>query len=170
MCPVIPRRIKYESTFKFSSYFRHFRIILPFVIASILLALIYAGRIVFEKTKEKFKKSKNQVRDINYGIGPSKVMQQPVHQNGFNNLSHNPKIMSTLALTFTLIICWVYAAVLYSNIYLQNFAITRALKLGLHRTLISFAIPLFFYCKNSSLRRFVYEMYFSHLDLWMSLK
>ena len=145
--------------------FRHFKIALPFLVAIVVLALIYVGRITFEKAKENWYKIKNQVQDINNDIDSTEEEQPVVQHNGLNNSSHNPQIISTLALTFTLTICLVIASTLYINIFLRNFAITKAMKLGLHRILISFTIPLFFYCKNSSLRRFVYEMYFSHCGL-----
>lgn len=152
-----------KSTISFS-FFRHFKIAQPFLIITIVLALIYTGRIAFEKAKEKMNKVRNQVQDIHYS---TTVPEQPPpnQQIGLNNLSHNPQIISTITLTFTITICLLIAGPLYINILLKNFAITKVMKLGLHRILISFAIPLFCYCKNPSLRRFVYELYFSHLDL-----
>ena len=135
------------------------------MVAIVVLALIYVGSIAFEKIKEKWNKIKNQVQDINNDVDSSEEEQPTVQQNGLNNSSHNPQIISTLALIITLTICLVIASTLYINIFLKNFAITKAVKLGLHRILISFTIPSFFYCKNLSMRRFVYEMYFSHCGL-----
>ena len=123
---------------------------------------MYVGRIAFSKFQEKMKK-RNQIQEINNGKEPSVAEheQPPIQQNVFNNSTYNPQIISTITLTFMLVICLAIAATLYIQISLKSLTITKAMKLGFHRILISFTIPMLFYFKNSSMRRFVCELYFS---------
>ena len=114
-----------------------------------------------EKAKEKYREYKNHVQEINtVSATLHEKAPQAAQQIQFNNAAHNPQIVATLPLTFALVIFGIIAASFFISLYLQSFEIMKLLKLGVHRTVVSIAIPLFFYVRNPSLRKFVCEMYF----------
>ena len=131
---------------------RQFKVNVPFLGISIFIATTFYGRIYIQKFQDKLKKIRNEVQQIN--------IEEPKLQNiQLNNLAYNPQIVSTFSLTLTLIVSLIFISICYIGLYYEYFSIAKILKLGYHRMLISFAIPSFFYCRNSSLRRFVYELY-----------
>ena len=82
----------------------------------------------------------------------------------FNNLAFNPQVVSTIPLIVTVLITLSIAIIYHMNVYFKSYYLVKLKMLGCHRILLTFAIPLFFYCKNASMRRFVYELY----CFWMS--
>ena len=141
--------------------YRHFKIAAPYLAALLVITLTYVGKLAIEKAKEKYREYKNRVQEIN-------TVSATVHENAppaaqqiqFNNAAHNPQIVATLPLTFALIIFCLIGASFFISLYLQSFEIMKLLKLGVHRTIVSIAIPLFFYVRNPLMRKFVCEMYF----------
>ena len=138
---------------------RQFKAAVPFLGISILIATIFYGRIFINKFQDELKKYRNEVQQIN--IERPSNSEEPKLQNiQLNNVAYNPQIVSTFSLMLTLMISLTFISICYIGLYHEYFSVAKMLKLGYHRMLISFAIPSFFYCRNSSLRRFVYESYF----------
>ena len=137
---------------------RNFKITIPFLGISILIASAFYVRLFIEKIQEKLKRYKNEVQQINIKR-PSKPEEPSLQHIQLNNVAYNPQIVSTFSLTITLIIALVFTLILYISFYYEYFTSSKMLKLGVHRVLLSFAVPLFFYCTDSSLRRFVFVLY-----------
>ena len=155
--------IAFENYFLFQNDFlREFMIGETYTMATIILALTYIGKITFEKGKERYRKYKNKVQQINtVSASVPEPQIQAVPQIQLNNAAHNPKIISTLALFVSLFIFLTIAITVLVNVYLQTFEITRLLILGVHRAFGCLALPLFFYATNPSMRQFINELYFN---------
>ena len=137
---------------------RSFKVTPPLLGISILFASAFYVRLFIEKIQERSKRYKNEVQQIK--IKRPSIPEEPnVQHIQLNNVAYNPQIVSTFSLTLTLIISLAFALTCYIGFYYEYFALAKTLKLGVHRVLLSFTIPLFFYCTDSSLRRFVFELY-----------
>ena len=123
-----------------------------------MIATAFYLRLFIEKIQEKLKRYRNEVQQID--IKRPSIPEEPNLQHiQLNNVAYNPQIVSTFSLTLTLIIALVFTLTLYISFYYEYFALYKMLKLGVHRVMLSFAVPLFFYCTDSSLRKFVFELY-----------
>ena len=139
-------------------YSRSFKVTPPLLGISILFASAFYVRLFIEKIQERSKRYKNEVQQIK--IKRPSIPEEPnVQHIQLNNVAYNPQIVSTFSLTLTLIISLAFALTCYIGFYYEYFTLAKTLKLGVHRVLLSFTIPLFFYCTDSSLRRFVFELY-----------
>ena len=143
-------------------FIRQFMIGEVYIALTIILALTYFGKITFEKGKDRYRKYKNQVQQINT---VSDTVPQPSPQAApqiqFNNAAHNPQIVSTISLFVAVFILLSIAIALIVSIYFQTFEIMQLLILGVHRIIACLALPLFFYVTNPSMRQFINELYFN---------
>ena len=124
--------------------------------------MTYFGKIAFEKGKDRYRKYKNQVQQINtISASVPQPSPQAALQIQFNNAAHNPQIVSTISLFVAVSILLSIAIAVFVSIYLQTFEIMRLLILGVHRIIVCLALPLFFYVTNLSMRQFINELYFN---------
>ena len=103
---------------------RNFKITIPFLGISILIASAFYVRLFIEKIQEKLKRYKNEVQQIN--IKRPSIPEGPnVQFIQLNNVAYNPQIVSTFLLTLALMISLVFALTCYIGFYGEYFTLAK---------------------------------------------